>query len=52
LKKLVRAGQTIPFTAETRIDRGDLMSLVGAKHDVERAAKELGYAAGRRSQPI
>jgi putative transport protein len=44
LKKLVRAGEQIPFTAETRVDRGDLMTLVGAKHDVERAAKELGYA--------
>ena len=29
---------------KTRIDRGDVVSLVGAKHDVERAAKELGYA--------
>jgi len=44
LKKIVRAGQPMPFTAETRLDRGDLMSLVGARHDVERAAKELGYA--------
>jgi putative transport protein len=44
LKKLVRGGEQMPFTAETRLDRGDLMSLVGAKHDVERAAKELGYA--------
>jgi putative transport protein len=44
LKKLVRAGEEIPFTAETRLDRGDLMTLVGAKHDVERAAKEIGYA--------
>jgi putative transport protein len=44
LKKLVRAGEEIPFTAETRLDQGDLMTLVGAKHDVERAAKELGYA--------
>jgi putative transport protein len=44
LRKLVRAGQPMPFSAETRLDRGDLMSLVGAKHDVERAAKELGYA--------
>ena len=26
------------------LDRGDVMSLVGAKRDVERAAKELGYA--------
>jgi putative transport protein len=44
LKKLVRGGESIPFTVETRLDRGDLMSLVGAKHDVERAAKALGYA--------
>ncbi len=44
LRKLTRLGQAIPFTAETRIDRGDVMSLVGAKHDVERAAKEIGYA--------
>ena len=44
LRKLVRGGEQIPFTAETRLDRGDLMSLVGARHDVERAAKELGYA--------
>jgi len=44
LKKLVRAGEPMPFTAETRLDRGDLMTLVGARHDVERAAKEIGYA--------
>jgi putative transport protein len=44
LKKLVRGGQPVPFTAETCLDRGDLLSLVGAKYDVERAAKELGYA--------
>jgi putative transport protein len=44
LRKLVRGGESIPFTVETRLDRGDLMSLVGAKHDVERAAKEIGYA--------
>jgi putative transport protein len=44
LRKVVRAGEPMPFTAETRLDRGDLMSLVGAKYDVERLAKELGYA--------
>jgi putative transport protein len=44
LRKLMRAGQPMPFTAETRVDRGDVMSLVGAKHDVERAASALGYA--------
>jgi putative transport protein len=44
LKKLVRGGEQMPFTAETSLDRGDIMSLVGAKRDVERAAKEIGYA--------
>jgi len=44
LRKLVRGGEPIPFTVETQLDRGDVMSLVGAKHDVERVAKELGYA--------
>jgi putative transport protein len=44
LRRLVRVAQPMPFAADTRIDRGDVMSLVGARHDVERAAKELGYA--------
>jgi putative transport protein len=44
LKKLTRAGQSMPFTAATKLERGDLMSLVGAETDVERAAKQLGYA--------
>jgi putative transport protein len=44
LRKLVRLGQPMPFTAGTRLDRGDVLSLVGARHDVERAARALGYA--------
>jgi putative transport protein len=44
LRKLLRLGEPMPFTSETRLDRGDVLSLVGAKRDVERAAKELGYA--------
>jgi putative transport protein len=44
LRKIVRVDQEMPFTLETRIDRGDVLSLVGAKPDVERAAKDLGYA--------
>jgi putative transport protein len=43
LRKIVRIGQEMPFTLETRIDRGDVLSLIGAKPDVERAAKDLGY---------
>ena len=44
LRKLVRLGQEMPFTYETRVERGDVLNLIGAKVDVERAAKELGYA--------
>jgi putative transport protein len=44
LRQLLRIGEPMPFTAETRVDRGDVLSLVGAKRDVERAAKEIGYA--------
>ena len=44
LRKIVRMGVEMPFTAETRLDRGDVLSLIGAKPDVERAAKGLGYA--------
>jgi putative transport protein len=44
LKKLTRAGQTMPISPETRVERGDLMTLIGAESDVERAAKNLGYA--------
>jgi putative transport protein len=44
LRKLVRLGEEMPFTAETRIERGDMLNLIGARSDVERAAKELGYA--------
>ncbi|HUJ16534.1 MAG TPA: aspartate-alanine antiporter [Nitrospirota bacterium] len=44
LQKLLRVGEPMPFTPETRVDRGDVMMIVGARRDVERAAKELGYA--------
>jgi len=44
LKKLVRAGQAMPFFPETRVERGDLLTLIGAAPDVERAAKDIGYA--------
>jgi putative transport protein len=44
LRKLLRMGEPMPFTFETRLERGDVLKLVGARHDVERAAKELGYA--------
>jgi len=44
LKKLTRTGEPMPFSPATQVERGDVMTLVGAARDVERAAKELGYA--------
>ena len=44
LKKLTRAGQLMPFSPAVRLERGDVMTLVGASSDVGRAAKNLGYA--------
>ncbi len=43
LRSLTRAGQEIPIAANTRIDRGDVLRLIGTKPEVARAAKELGY---------
>lgn len=44
LRHIVRAGQEIPISEVTFIDRGDVLSLIGTKAEVERAAVELGYA--------
>jgi putative transport protein len=44
LRKLTRVGQPMPFTADTRVDRGDVLTLLGAQADVERAARLVGYA--------
>jgi putative transport protein len=44
LRHLMRAGQEIPIATGTVIDRGDVLCLIGAKPEVERAAKEVGYA--------
>jgi putative transport protein len=44
LRELTRVGEPMPFTAKTRVDRGDVLSLIGARPDIERAAREIGYA--------
>ena len=43
-RKIVRAGQEMPIVAGLEIHRGDVVTLVGAKADVERVAKDIGYA--------
>jgi putative transport protein len=44
LRKLTRGGINMPVTLGTKVDRGDVLTIMGAKRDVERAAKVLGYA--------
>jgi len=44
LRHVVRAGQEIPLSEVTLVDRGDVLSLIGTKAEVGRAAQELGYA--------
>jgi len=43
LRSLTRAGRELPFTLGTKIDRGDVLKIVGSKRNVERAAKAMGY---------
>ena len=44
LRKLTRGAIDMPVTLGTKVDRGDVLTIAGAKRDVERAAKVLGYA--------
>jgi putative transport protein len=44
LQRLVRTGQEVPFDGNTRVERGDLLSLEGDLPDVERVARDIGYA--------
>ena len=44
LRKLTRGGLEMPFNPGTVVDRGDVMTIAGARKDVERAIASLGYA--------
>jgi putative transport protein len=44
LRKLMRAATEIPIVLTTKVERGDLLTLMGAKPHVDRAAAVLGYA--------
>jgi putative transport protein len=44
LRKLVRTGVELPVSANLRLERGDTVTLVGSRADVERAAPVIGYA--------
>jgi putative transport protein len=44
VRRLTRAGVELPFTLATRIERGDVLRLVGTKGNVTRMAKLSGHA--------
>ena len=43
LRKILRSGVQLPLTFGLRVDRGDILTLVGARPDVERLAPLVGY---------
>lgn len=44
LRQVTRGGEALPLTTETVVERGDVLSVAGAKHHVERVVPEVGYA--------
>jgi putative transport protein len=44
LRKLVRAGQELPFAPATRIERGDVLRISGAQWHVQSIATQIGFA--------
>jgi putative transport protein len=44
LRKITRAGNVLPTTQETVLERGDVLTLVGSKQNVEEVEPAIGYA--------
>jgi len=44
LQKLVRLGRELPYTLQTPIESGDVLSVTGEKSHVDELVEELGYA--------
>jgi putative transport protein len=44
LRQVRRGDQPLPMTLETVLARGDILTLAGARHHVERLAPHIGYA--------
>ena len=44
LSKIKRAGEEMPITPTTKLDRGDVVHIVGHTKDVHRAVASIGYA--------
>ena len=43
IRSIKRAGINVPVLAQTVVDSGDVLELTGMKHEVEAAAKQMGY---------
>ena len=43
IRNIKRAGIDIPVMAQTIVDAGDVVEIVGTKQEVEAAARRLGY---------
>ena len=43
-RKVVRTGVELPVTVGLKLERGDTITLVGSRSDVERASQAIGYA--------
>lgn len=50
LEKIIRGAEEIPFSADTTMERGDLLRLVGAPPHIERVGKAVGYIERPSSQ--
>jgi putative transport protein len=44
LRRITRMGHEVPLLLDTAIEKCDLLQVIGAREDVERAVKILGYA--------
>ena len=44
LRRLMRAGQELPVTPKTVVERGDVLTLTGARSHVEAIANRIGFA--------
>lgn len=43
IRSIRRAGIDIPVMAQTTVDAGDVVEVVGTRQEVETAARRLGY---------
>lgn len=43
IRSIKRAGISVPVLTKTVVDAGDILEITGLKHEVESAAKQIGY---------